>query len=103
MASRLKRYGVNPGLIDAEAAAMAPVAISPTVDRSVIGIMIEIGKVLPYHLEIGRWDETTLSFVEAQLARTPWHAGRRESEVIWPDRAVHILLENGWGPREKQP
>ena len=96
VASRLKRYGVGAQLIDAERNAMSPVAIAPTADRSVIGIMIEIGKVLPLHLEIGGWDETTLPFVEAQLARTPWHAGRRDSEVVWPDRAIHALLENRW-------
>jgi hypothetical protein len=96
VASRLKRYGVDQQLIDAERNAMAPVAIAPTADRSVIGIMIEIGKELPFHLEIGGWDETTLPFVEAQLARTPWHAGRRDSEVVWPDRAIHALLDGRW-------
>jgi hypothetical protein len=96
VASRLKRYGVDRQLIDAEVNAMSSVAIAPTADRSVIGIMIEIGKVLPFHLEIGGWDETTLPFVEAQLARTPWHAGRRDSEVVWPDRAIHALLVDRW-------
>lgn len=94
--SRLKRYGVERHLIDAEINAMSSVAIAPTADRSVIGIMIEIGKVLPLHLDIGGWDETTLPFVEAQFARTPWHAGRRDSEVVWPGRAIHTLLEARW-------
>jgi hypothetical protein len=96
VASRLKRYGVDPQLVDAERNAMSSVAIAPTADRSVIGIMIEIGKELPFHLEIGGWDETTLPFVEAQLARTPWHAGRREGEVVWPDQAIHALLKDRW-------
>jgi len=96
VASRLKRYGIDQQLIDAERNAMSSVAIAPTADRSVIGIMIEIGKVLPLYLEIGAWDETTLPSVEAQLARTPWHAGRRDSEVVWPDRAIRTLLKDLW-------
>jgi hypothetical protein len=101
--SRLKRYGVDPQLIDAERNAMSAVAIAPTADRSVIGIMIEIGKELPFRLEIGGWDETTPPFVEAQLARTPWHAGRRESEVVWPDQAIHRLLADRWRAEQPSP
>ena len=103
VASRLKRHGADARFVEAELSAMTPVAIAPTIDRSVIGIMIEIGKVLPLLLDIGAWDETTLPFVEAKLARTPWHAGRRESDVVWPDRAIHTLLENRWGTTAKQP
>jgi hypothetical protein len=96
VASRLTRYGIDSRLVEAERNAMTEVSIAPTVDRSVVGILIEIAKELPAHLEIGGWDETTLPFVEAQLARTPWHAGRRDNEVVWPDRAIHTLLENRW-------
>jgi hypothetical protein len=96
VASRLRRHDVDRRLIEREVGAMSPVVIAPTADRSVVGIMIQIAKELPLHLEIGGWDETTLSVVEAQLARTPWHAGRRDSEVVWPDRKIHPLLADRW-------
>jgi hypothetical protein len=97
VASRLRRHDVDRRLIEREVAAMSPVVIAPTADRSVIGIMIQIANELPAHLEIGAWDESTLPIVEAQIAQTPWHAGRRQDEVIWPDRAIHDLLLKRWG------
>jgi len=87
-----KSHDVDRRLIECELGAMSPIVIAPTEDRSVIGIMIQIAKELPAHLEIGGWDESTLPFVEAQIAQTPWHAGRRQDEVIWPDRVIHDLL-----------
>ena len=67
--ARLRRAGISPELIEAEISAMSPVVLAPTVDRSVVGFMVELAFVVPYHVERGSWDETTLPFVENKLAR----------------------------------
>lgn len=96
VAVRIRRYGVADTVVDAERRAMTPIAIAPTLDRSVIGIMIDFAKMVPYHLERGQWDDSTLSFVESRLARTPCHAGRRTDQVIWPGRKAPELLAARW-------
>lgn len=97
VAASLHRLGVDPALIAAEVAAMTPVIIAPTRDRSVLGILVDTAKSVPYHLEAGRWDDTTLPFVEARLAETPWHASKRSSDVVFPDKAAPRLLADRWG------
>jgi hypothetical protein len=94
--SRLRRLGVREELINAELSAMTPVAIAPTVDRSVMGTVVDFAKDIPYRLEIGGWDETTLPFVEAHLAETPCHAARRFEEVIFPVKDAPELLAARW-------
>jgi hypothetical protein len=96
IASRLQQLGVAERLVDAEIRAMAPVVIAKTEDRSVLGFLVDFAKMIPYYLEAGAWDETTLPFVEAKLARTPCHAGKRFEEVIFPDRAAPKLLAARW-------
>ena len=75
---------------------MTPVKIAPTNDRSVMGTLVDFAKDIPYHLEIGGWDETTLPFVEARLAKTPCHAARRFEEVIFPEEDAPRLLAERW-------
>ncbi|MEQ1574734.1 MAG: hypothetical protein ABL993_10865 [Vicinamibacterales bacterium] len=75
---------------------MTPVVIGQTVDRSVLGIMVDFAKSVPYHLEPGRWDETTLRFVEERLAETPCHAGRSPDQVVFPERKAPELLRSKW-------
>jgi uncharacterized protein DUF6933 len=94
--ARLRRLGVREELIRAEVAAMTPVAIAPTNDRSVMGTVIDFAKDIPYSLEIDGWDDTTLPFVEARLAETPCHAARRFEEVIFPEQDAPRLLEEMW-------
>ena len=94
--ARLRRLGVRDELIRAEIAAMTPVVIAPTNDRSVMGTVIDFVKNIPYSLEIGGWDDTTLPFVEARLAETPCHAARRFEEVIFPEQDAPRLLEEMW-------
>ena len=76
---------------------MPPVEVDATIDRSVVGIMVDFAKSVPYHLEPGAWDESTLVFVEARLAETPCHAGRRFEDVVFPDRKAPQLLLARWG------
>ena len=93
----LRRLGAAPGLIAAEIAAMSPVLIAPTRDRSVLGVLVDAAKSVPFHLEAGRWDDTTLPFVEARLAETPWRPSKRSSEVIVATMAAPKLLADRWG------
>jgi hypothetical protein len=97
VAARLRRLGVGPLAAAAEAAAMVPVIVAPTVDRSVVGIMVDFAKALPYYLESGAWNESTLPLVEARLAKTPCHAGRRFEQVVFPERDAPRLLMARWG------
>lgn len=62
--ARLKRCGIDERTIAAETRAMDSVVIGPTVDRSVLGIMVDFAKAVPYHLEPGRWSEASLRIVE---------------------------------------
>lgn len=89
---RLRRLGVESVAIERERAAMATVNIGPTTNRSVVGIMVDFAKVIPFYFETASWDDSTLPFVEAKLAETPCHAGKRDSQVIWPAKAAIALL-----------
>jgi hypothetical protein len=96
LAARLKRLGVPSRLVDAEVTAMPPVRIAKTMDRSVLGIMVDFAKSIPFYLEVGTWDETTLPFVEGRLAETPCHASRPFKEVIFPEKKAPELLAARW-------
>jgi hypothetical protein len=97
VSTRLRRLGVAPSFVEAEVASMQPVVVGPTVDRSVVGIMVDFAKSVPFYLEQGAWDESTLLFVEARLAETPCHAGRRFEDVVFPERKAPELLLARWG------
>jgi hypothetical protein len=75
---------------------MVPVAVGPTIDRSVLGIMVDFAKAVPYHLESGHWSEATLQLVEERLAETPCHAARSSDRVIFPERKAPDLLRAKW-------
>ena len=94
--ARLRNSGVDPRAIEAETRAMAQVEIGPTVDRSVLGIMVDFAKSIPYHLEPGQWNEGTLRLVEERLAETPCHAGRPRDGVIFPERKAPEVLSTKW-------
>lgn len=93
---RLGRLHIAESWIAAEVASMVPVRIAPTVDRSVLGIMVDFARGIPFHLEVGGWDETTLPFVESRLAETPCYATRRFEEVVFPDKKTPELLKAKW-------
>jgi hypothetical protein len=102
--ARLRHCGVDPRAIEAETQAMTPVAIGPTVDRSVLGIMVDFAKSVPYYLEPGHWNEGTLRLVEERLAETPCHAGRPFDGVIFPEKkASEVLIAKWLANRPLQP
>jgi hypothetical protein len=94
--ARLARVGDSVSTIGAEEEAMTTVLIEPTVDRSVVGIMVEFVRALPYHPAVGQFDETRLPSVEDWLAETPCHAGGRDVDVVFPDRKAPELLRRKW-------
>jgi len=96
VAARLRRLGVAPTIASAEVASMTPVVVAPTADRSVVGIMVDFAKAVPFYLK-GNWDESTLPLVEARLAETPCHAGRRFEDVVFPARHAPERLLARWG------
>ena len=94
--ARLERLGIGPRTIELETRAMSPVMIGPTVDRSVLGIMVDFAKSLPFFLEPGQWDDTTLRTAEDKLAETPCFAGRSFAETVFPEQKAPTLLRAKW-------
>jgi len=93
---RLERLGTAAKVIDSEVAAMTQVTVARTVDRSVVGIMVDFAKAIPSYLPVGGWDATTLSFVETRLSETPCHAGRPFGGVVFPEQKAPELLAARW-------
>ena len=89
---RLRRLGIDHAAIERERSAMSPVLTSRTNNRSVMGFMVDFAKAIPYYLDAGAWDDSTLPFVEARLGETPCYAGTRPGDVIWPARVAASLL-----------
>jgi hypothetical protein len=95
--SRLRRLDIEARAIDAERSAMTPIEIGPTVDRSVLGIMVDFAKIIPNYLEPGQWNESTLKLVEDRLSETPCYASRSSFEdVVFPKRKATELLRMKW-------
>ena len=92
---RLVRLGIQAKLITAEKKAMQPTQVARTIDRSVVGIMVDFAKALPYYLSAGS-NENTLRLAEDSLARTPCYAGQSD-RVIFPDQRAREVLREKWG------
>jgi hypothetical protein len=95
VAERLSRLGVNPTLCDAEVAAMDPVHVGRTEDRSVLGSLVDFAKAVPHYLPIG-WGPEALTSVEAQLAQTPCRVTGPFEDTVFPYQAAPQLLEAKW-------
>ena len=103
VAARLRRMGIEAGTIAREQAAMSPVVVAPTVDRSVLGIMVDFAKTVPFHLEPGQWNLESLAAVEDRLAETPCYAGRPGDGTIFPDQRAPALLRAKWASDAPPP
>jgi hypothetical protein len=97
VAQRLRRFGIEKQLIDAEVAAMGRVHVAKTSDRAVVGIMVDFANMIPYHLARGAWYESTLPFVEAKLARVPCFSSRSDAQTVFPELATRTVLADRWG------
>lgn len=93
---RLRRLGIAHRTIELETRAMSPVAIGPTVERSVLGIMVDFAKSIPYYLEPRQWDDATLRSAEDKLAETPCYAGRSFEQTVFPDKKAPEVLGAKW-------
>lgn len=92
VSARLRRLGVSDALVAQEVEATAKVGVGKTVDRSVVGQMVDFAKAIPFYLPIRGWDEDWLPGVEDKLAETPCRASRPDAEVIWPrSRAIELM------------
>jgi len=96
VAGRLRRLGIDASTIAKETEAMSPVVIGRTTDRSVVGIMVDFAKAVPYYLEAGFWEDGSLEIVEDRLAKTPCYAGHRAERVVFPDQRAPDLLRARW-------
>jgi hypothetical protein len=99
VASGLFRAKMPVRQIDAECAAMQPVHIAKTNDRSVGGIVVDFAGATAMYLPVGGWDETTLPFVEARLAETPCFSSSSLRESIFPVDATRTALADRCGAR----
>src|SRR6187455_1844234 len=95
VASRLRRMGIESEAINAELQAMRPVIAAPTVDRSVMGIMVEFAKAVPYYAGDLRTEQGRAG-LEDWLAETPCHAASVKDRVVFPDRKAPALLRAAW-------
>jgi hypothetical protein len=97
VAQRLRRFGIAQRVINAEVAAMDRVLVSKTGNRAVVGIMVDFANMIPYHLDRGAWDESTLPFIEAKLAGAPCFSSRSGEQTVFPDLATRAVLAERWG------
>lgn len=94
--TRLRRLGVSERAIAYEVEATATVGVGRTVDRSVVGQLVDFAKAIPYYLPIDGWNESSLAGVEDKLAATPCRSSRSYSEVIFPQKKTIELLSAYW-------
>ncbi len=97
VAEALRRLNIAPALIASEVAAMSLLAVSPTRDRSMLGVLNDTAQRVPFHLQDGKWDETTLPLIAARLVETPWHLPKRSREYLWPIDLITQSLTDRWG------
>jgi hypothetical protein len=74
---------------------MSPIKVGATIDRSVVGILVDFAKGLPYYLEAERWNDRSLA-VEDRLAKTPCHASQPCEQVVFPHRTAPEVLAAKW-------
>jgi len=89
---RLRRLRVSAKNIDAEVDAMSESAVSPTQSRSIVGTMVEFGRLVPHYLPKERWDASDLVYAESQLETVPSHLPGDKRNFVRPgDLAVRCM------------
>ncbi|MFU8821122.1 MAG: DUF6933 domain-containing protein [Gammaproteobacteria bacterium] len=88
--------GVEVGLIEREIAAMHPVRVGPTHDRSVLGTLVDFARMVPTYLHVNNWSLEDLRLVEMRLAETPCRAFGSRRGVIFPQDEAPRMLEETW-------
>lgn len=93
---RLQRFGAVGPLIEREVAAMHPVRVGPTRDRSVVGTLVDFARTVPYCLAENGWSEVDLRLAERQLAETACRVSAPGRSTLFPCDTVLRLLEEAW-------
>jgi hypothetical protein len=88
--------GIAEDLIEAEVTAMRPVRVARTIDRAVLGILVDFAKSIPYRIK--STEASSLSVAEDFLAETPCFVNRRDDEVVFPEKHAPKLLSK-WRER----
>ena len=96
VAARLARLGVPADMIAAEVAAMAPLAVAGTVDRSVLGTLNECVYMTRHwaadgHSMAAGWDVR----LEDWLGRMPMRATKGD-RGLFPDQATVVAMVGRW-------
>lgn len=86
VADVLRALGISPGDIDREDAAMAESVYGKTTNKQVLGILVDLAKALPYHL-----DEVD-SLVEASLKLAETPCSPLFKTTTSPDRTTRALF-----------
>lgn len=94
---RLRRLGVADPLVEREVAAMQPVGVGPTRDRSVVGTLVDFERTVPYWLAENSWSELDLRRAEIQLAEAPCRVSAPGRRTLFPCDTAPQLLEEAWG------
>jgi len=93
---RISRLSVASSIVDAEVSASRPVLVGKTIDRSIIGQMVDFAKAVPYYAPETGWNDVVLRMVEDRLAQTPCLASRSFDQVVFPDEAAVRILRAAW-------
>jgi hypothetical protein len=94
--NRLRRLGVSETLISGEVDATRRVAVGKTLDRSVLGQLVDFAKAVPFYLTVQSWGPADLRRAEDLLGETPCCVTKSSNGVIWPTRLAVELLEQRW-------
>ena len=94
VAQRLELLGIDAYLIASELTAMQDVRVGRTLDRSVLGTMVDFAKVLPYYLTHNTRDTMDFRLAERRFSETPCRCGSRNA--IWPHSETLRLLTVRW-------
>lgn len=93
--ARLRRLGIPSDQVERECAAMVPVTVARTADRSVVGILVEFGRLLAPFLP-NPWVDGDLIDTEARLAEVPCFVGRRQRRTIFPSDHTRLVMQQRW-------
>jgi hypothetical protein len=95
--ARLRRLDVEPEAIAAERAAMQPVVVAPTTDRSVLGILVDYAHMLTAMRVRGGWSPANLADAEDRLAQNPCFASRPMGGAVIPGyKTPDCCVQSGW-------
>lgn len=93
---RLNRLGAGDALIEQEIAAMEPIFVGSTRDRSVLGTLVDFSRIVRHFLPSDGWTEEDLRLAESRLAEMPCRVTVPGRSTLFPADVVPRLLEEAW-------